>query len=92
MVSVVVLPTVRPKDLSSALPSQTTSKARLPKRLIQAKLAMQHVSRDSANNRKHDVKCSTGGGCNLGPVKEVAAARESPYPTPPVSGQRLSRD
>ncbi|KAI3686257.1 hypothetical protein L1987_79931 [Smallanthus sonchifolius] len=80
------------KDLPPALPSRPTSKARLPKRLIQAKLAMQHVSRDSANNRKQDVKCSTGGGCNLGPVKEAAAAGEPPYPTPPVNGQRLSEN
>lgn len=46
--------TEQSKDLPPALPSRPTSKARLPKRLIQAKLAMQHVTRDSTRNRKRN--------------------------------------
>ncbi|KAK1435680.1 hypothetical protein QVD17_01446 [Tagetes erecta] len=48
-------------DLPPALPSRPTSKARLPRRLIQAKIAMEHVSsRDSVNNKLQDVKCMSG--------------------------------
>ncbi|KAD4385990.1 hypothetical protein E3N88_26159 [Mikania micrantha] len=79
-----------PKDLPPALPSRPTSKARLPKRLIQAKLAMQHVvSHSSANNKKHDAEYNDGGGSNFGPKRVQEAAGESPYPVIPVSGQRL---
>ncbi|KAJ0751279.1 putative myosin ATPase [Helianthus annuus] len=50
------------RDLPPALPSRPTSKARLPKRLIQAKLAMEHaVSYDSNKNKKTEVKLVTGG-------------------------------
>ncbi|KAK9080637.1 hypothetical protein SSX86_000395 [Deinandra increscens subsp. villosa] len=40
----------KPRDLPPALPSRPTSKARLPKRLIQAKLAMQHVVSHNSHN------------------------------------------
>ncbi|KAI7728978.1 hypothetical protein M8C21_025425 [Ambrosia artemisiifolia] len=64
------------KDLPPALPSRPTSKARLPKRLIQAKLAMEHaVSYDASRNKTHEVKCVTGGnGRKFGEKKDAAAA------------------
>ncbi|KAJ0570977.1 putative myosin ATPase [Helianthus annuus] len=74
------------RDLPPALPSRPTSKARLPKRLIQAKLAMEHaVSYDSNKNKnkKPEVKLVTGGsGRSFGEKKEAAA----------VGDQRLSEN
>ncbi|GKB94812.1 hypothetical protein Tco_0980949, partial [Tanacetum coccineum] len=63
------------KDLPPALPSRPTSKARLPKRLIQAKLNMENVvSKVISNNnnmKKQDGNVGVrvgdgGGGCNFG--------------------------
>ncbi|GJU67184.1 myosin-2 isoform X1 [Tanacetum coccineum] len=64
------------KDLPPALPSRPTSKARLPKRLIQAKLNMENVvskviSNNNNNMKKQDGNVGVrvgdgGGGCNFG--------------------------
>ncbi|XP_071692062.1 myosin-2-like isoform X2 [Rutidosis leptorrhynchoides] len=93
------------KDLPPALPSRPTSKARLPKRLIQAKLAMEHVvSNDCNNDKKKDVKrVSTttaaagggggGGGCKFGWRKvKVPDAEDSPYNMTTVCDRRLANN
>lgn len=83
------------RDLPPALPTRPTSKARLPKRLLPAKLDVEYVAPpDFTNIKKQDVKCITGTVCHFGRKKVTAAAAvgESPYTMAPVCEQRLAED
>ncbi|KAI3504463.1 hypothetical protein L1887_25944 [Cichorium endivia] len=83
------------QDLPPALPSRPTSKARLPKRLLPAKLDVEYVAPpDFTNIKKQDANCITDSVCNFGRkrVKGAATAGESPYTMAPVCEQRLTDD
>ncbi|KAJ9568038.1 hypothetical protein OSB04_004004 [Centaurea solstitialis] len=85
------------RDLPPALPSRPTSKARLPKRLLPAKLDMEleyGASPDNGTTKKLDSKGSNVGGSSFGRKKVIGAAAggESPYTMAGVIERRLAEN